>query len=78
MDIIIKCVTHTNNDDYSEKMIVDGKEILSIHSLSECPEDAIIGRDLISCYEIKEYMKLAYEAGKNGEDFNVEVINIKK
>lgn len=40
--------------------------------LCECPEDAIIGRDLISCYIIIKYMKMAYEAGKNGEEFIVE------
>lgn len=40
--------------------------------LCECPEDAIIGRDLISCGAIIGYMKQAYEAGKNGEEFVVE------
>lgn len=40
--------------------------------LCECPEDAIIGRDLISCNTIISYMKKAYNAGKNGEEFVIE------
>ena len=42
--------------------------------LCECPEDAIIGRDLISCSTIIEYMKKAYEAGVDGEPFIVEEV----
>lgn len=46
----------------------------SVYPLCECPEDAIIGRDLISCNEIAEAMKIAYEAGKAGEDFLIEKV----
>ena len=42
--------------------------------LCECPEDAIIGRDLISCSTIIDYMKQAYEAGVDGEPFIVEEV----
>lgn len=42
--------------------------------LCECPEDAIIGRDLISCDTIIKYMRMAYEAGVNGEPFIVEEV----
>lgn len=44
---------------------------LQVNALCECPEDATIERDLVSCNDILEYMKLAYEAGKNGEPFTV-------
>lgn len=66
------------NEDYmADEMSVYDKDDHCVGSehvgpLCECPEDAIIGRDLISCNTIIEYMKLAYEAGKNGEEFIVE------
>lgn len=51
----------------------DGKHIGSerVYSLCESPEDAIIGRSLISCKRIISWMRKAYEAGKNGEEFEV-------
>lgn len=69
-------ITVSTDSDYyeSEAMTIDGKDSVSVHPLCECPEDAIIGRDLISCQEIAELMKKAYTAGKNGEKFEVEVI----
>lgn len=50
-----------------------GKQIAyeSVYPLCECPEDAVIGRSLISCSRIISLMKLAYQAGKNGEEFVV-------
>ena len=40
--------------DYTEshEMYINDKEVLSVYSLSECPEDAIIGRSLVSCYDV--------------------------
>lgn len=52
-------------------MYIDDKYVVGVASLSECPEDAIIGRSLISCSDICEYMKLAYDAGCRGEEFAV-------
>lgn len=67
---------HSEEDDYgiSDDMTVlddTGKQIAyeSVYPLCECPEDAIIGRGLISCSRIIDLMKLAYQAGKNGEEF---------
>lgn len=50
----------------------------SVYPLCECPEDAIIGRSLISCSEIADAMKFAYDAGKAGELFVIEVLSEKK
>ena len=66
-----------NCDSRAEEMIVydqNGKCIGGeyVGPLFECPEDAIIGRSLVSCATIIDYMRKAYEAGKNGEDFKVE------
>ena len=56
-----------------EQMFIDGKDELFVTDLSECPEDAIIGRDLVSCQKVVQYMIMAYEAGKRGELLKVEV-----
>ena len=58
-----------------QKMYIDGEKSISIYPLCECPEDAIIGRDLISCVEISELMERAYNAGLNKESFEVMVLN---
>lgn len=31
----------------AEKLLIDGKEVMSVCDLWECPEDAILGRDLL-------------------------------
>lgn len=51
--------------------IDDEKYGLNIHSLCDCSEDAIIGRDLVDGSHIIKYMEIAYMAGKNGESFEV-------
>lgn len=56
-----------------EAMTIDNKKEIHVFPLCESPEDAIIGRCLISCSEIAEYMKLAFEAGKRGEEFEIEL-----
>ncbi|WP_412036354.1 hypothetical protein [Bacillus pacificus] len=43
----------------------------SIGSLSECPEDATLERDLSFVHSIAGYMRGAYEAGKRGDAFIV-------
>lgn len=39
----------------------------AIGNLTECPEDAILGRDLSFVYDVYEMILAAYNAGKNGE-----------
>ena len=72
----------SEEDDYgiSDSMSVlddSGKQVAneSVYPLCECPEDAIIGRGLISCSRIIDLMKLAYQAGKNGQEFVVKTIS---
>lgn len=72
----------TVENDYSgypaEDMVITDRNnthTLYVHSLCETPEDAIIGRDLISCQEIASLMKLAHAAGSRGEVFNLAVVN---
>jgi len=42
-----------------EVMYINGVESLNVHGLSECPEDAIIGRDLVDCTDVASFMKQA-------------------
>ena len=60
----------SENSDGAEanRMLIDGKEVCSVYPLYECPEDAIIGRDLISCREIYALMERAYNAGRAGDE----------
>jgi hypothetical protein len=55
--------TWTNDGwETGEVMFINGKESLYVYDLSECPEDASIGRDLVSCSDVAAYMEMA--AGK--------------
>jgi hypothetical protein len=69
MKVVIKGSVNKYDGTPTERLIIDGKQRARVSSLCECPEDAIIGRDLISCNEIAEFMEEAWIAGKKGEDF---------
>lgn len=79
MKIVYSQTENVYDDLAADEMRVydnEGKHIDSeyVGPLCECPEDAIIGRDLISCDTIINYMRMAYEAGVNGEPFVVEEV----
>lgn len=57
--------------DESNQVLVDGRKVATVYPLWECPEDAIIGRDLISGGEIANYIKMGFEAGKRGEEIEI-------
>lgn len=68
----IKILHSENNEGYERQtMVVNGKERQYVGPLCDCPEDAIIGRDLVSCEDITGFMKEAYEAGQKGEEFTL-------
>ena len=70
--MIVKCINGTDwNDCAKLVMKVNGEKVLRISCLSECPEDASLERDLNFVYDIPDLMKRAWEAGKNGEPFEV-------
>lgn len=73
----IKVIEGTNSDQAIwQRMLINGEEALSVYPLYECPEDAIIGRDLVSCSEVVGFMRRAYEAGKNEEEFGITKENV--
>jgi hypothetical protein len=58
----------------SQDLYIDGERELSVYPLTDCPEDAIIGRSLVSCKTIANLMQRAYEAGDDMEEFIVEIV----
>lgn len=73
----MKIQVYTKEVDYniSQTLVVDGQEREHVRPLWECPEDAVIGRDLISCGTIASLMKEAHEAGARGEPLEIEKLD---
>lgn len=69
-------ITEDGDNQQIQTMAIDGKKRLCVFPLCECPEDAIIGRALVSCKAVSSFMMEAYNAGKNGDEFTVEVSGI--
>ena len=54
------------------KILVDGKSKAKFYDGE--PEDANLMRDFSDVFSIPSLMEMAYEAGKNGEEFEIEGI----
>ncbi|QDX93608.1 hypothetical protein EEL30_15660 [Brevibacillus laterosporus] len=68
----IKLIHGTDCNDAARLDIeVNGKPAIWASPLYDCPEDATLERDLNFVYNIPDLMRQAYEAGKNGEPFEV-------
>lgn len=63
-----------NDNDYRNflKIEVDGKAEVSFYDGE--PEDANLSRDFSDCHAITVLMQKAFEAGKNGEEFDLECV----
>ena len=71
-------LNQSNDEQYGtliHQLFINDKEVEFIQALHDCPEDASIERDLISGRKIIEYMLMAYEAGKNGENLDLQFGN---
>ena len=70
-------------DDYGEgesfnlEIVNDKAQSISIDAGHGEPEDNYLFRDLSFVYDIEDMLKMAYEAGVAGEEFEVEKINLK-
>lgn len=56
----------------NQSLFINGKVVSYVYPLYDCPEDAIIGRDLKDCEDLANYIKRGYEAAKNGEELEIE------
>lgn len=73
----MKIVLHQweDGDGYArESMRVDGQNQLYVGPLCECPEDAIVGRDLIDCSTVLSYMRMAHRAGREQQPLEVVLV----
>lgn len=52
---------------------VDGKVSFAVYDGE--PEDNNLSRNFNDCYNIKDLMQAAYEAGTRGEPFNIEFVD---
>ena len=72
VDLIVRSWEARENCDFRSAVVitVDEKEEFSVHDGE--PEDSNIGRDFSDVMKIPYLMELAYNAGKNGEEFTVD------
>ena len=73
MEVEIKSLTDEGVErrDYRNvlEIFVDGKRVFSVSDGE--PEDATLSRDFNDCWKVGDLMKMAYEAGRTGEDFGI-------
>ncbi len=74
MKVLIKKHQDRYDDLMYHKMFINDKEVLHIGRCE--PEDAIIGRDLVDADEVLKLMKIAFSAGVNTENFDVEIKDV--
>jgi hypothetical protein len=55
---------------------VNGKVEFSVSDGS--PEDCNLSRNFSDCFGIQSLMEMAYNAGKNGEEFDYQLIEVKE
>lgn len=65
-------ISYNSDDAECHKLEINGEEKYGIYPLYDCPEDAIIGRDLLNGRDIIQAIMLGYNAGKSGEEISVE------
>lgn len=52
---------------------VNGNQVFQAHDMSECPEDAILGRDLFTALDFVEAVKLGMKLAKEGYE-NTDIV----
>ena len=67
----VKLVIIEDSWDTRHELEINGQNVQSIYSLSEVPEDAIIGRSLIDGNDLIRYIKMGHEAGRKGEPLEI-------
>ena len=54
------------------QIFINGKKVFYVFDGE--PEDATLNRDFNDCWKIGVLMEVAYNSGKNGEDFEISTI----
>ena len=68
LPITISIIMEDKWTEYSQRVTspVDPRIHYRVNNLNECPEDAIIGRDLVSAYEWLDAVRLGMELAREG------------
>lgn len=75
----IKIEEWIDEDEYqNEILFINDIKEREFHPLIKTPDLAILEKEVTSAGDIAYLMEKAYNAGKNGEDFNIEFIDISK
>jgi len=71
IDVITRSKTAVEDCDYRDalEIRINGEKVFSVSDGE--PEDANLGRDFNDAYSVPELLKRAFEAGKNGETFEI-------
>lgn len=71
----MKVITYYDEDKENygecERFVIKMNDKVIVHAGHGEPEDNSLGRDLNFVFSIPGWLKMAYEAGKNGEDFSI-------
>jgi hypothetical protein len=74
MKVIIKSRTSEELEEFDFRdhltIEVDGKIVFDVSDGE--PEDGTLSRDFCDCFSIGDLMEMAYNAGKNGESFELQ------
>lgn len=68
---------HDNASQVNIEILTDSGEALDISIGEGSPEDMYLFRDLSDAYSISDAIRMAYDAGKRGEEFTYELIEEK-
>ena len=77
MKVIVRSLTKKAIDKQMRNTLeieIDGDSIFCVYDGE--PEDATLSRDFNDCWDIPKLMKKAYEAGKRGEEFDLEEVQV--
>lgn len=68
LPITISIIMEDKWTEYSQRVTspVDPRIHYYVNNLNECPEDAILGRDLVSAYEWLDAVRLGMELAREG------------
>ncbi len=67
--IILRVESDTDEGWYtSQTLFANGEKIASVTDFAGCQEDGTIGRDLVDCNDIKDWIKYGYDAAKRGDE----------
>lgn len=65
-DLIVRQTYDFYDGIIGQDIIMDNEEVFSAYNLNECPEDAIISRDLFNAWDFIKAIELGMKLAKEG------------